>query len=1181
MKKNSRYIRNFLLSLLFLAMQPAVGAPLSLSQVPLFLGGSIEPNVVFTLDDSGSMQWENMPDDNWTYFVYPRVAGVYGGADYGNFVPEFNDAASYSVRIRSYHANKNYYNPAVTYVPWATSTGSAMANAPIGCAPHNPAITGAGCRDLTANNTESASWELYNGAAAGFPGGVTTTNVSKTFWPAVYYNFTGTDDWVATDYTKVQIISTTTTYTGSTARTDCAAKPSCTYAEEIQNFANWYTYYRSRILLARAGVGIAFSKQGSGLRVGFGSINQGSTTVDGQTSPGALITGVRKFTGTDRQDFFDSLYDHIIPTSGTPLRRAQDDIGQYFERSDNEGPWGEAPGTNNTTAHMECRQSYHVLMTDGYWNGAAAGTAAAQANVDNTNGSSITSPSGGSFQYLASNPYMDAWSDTLADVAMYYWNRDLRTGLANKVPTNPADDAFWQHMVTFPVGLGVTGSLDPLTDLAALTSGAKAWPQPTTNPGKVDDLWHSAVNSRGEFFSAQDPASFATALGNSLSAIAQRVSSASSIATNSTRLDANTFIYQARFDSSDWHGQLLAYKINPSTGEVPATPTWDAGTLIPAHASRKIFTFDSGSSAGKDFVWSDLTTVQKNYLINGSGITNIGQDRLNHLRGDSSKEQKNSGSFRNRNIILGDIANSDPWFVGQQNFGYNILPSTEGTEYLTFRNTSAYKNRTNIIYISANDGMLHAFDATTGVELFAYIPENIFPNLWQLTDPAYTHQYFVDAPPKAGDAYIGGNWKTILVGSTGAGGKSVFALDITSPATTVTTTSPPTSVTTVTMDKTKVLWEFTDTADLGYTIGQPSIVRMANGHWGAIFGNGYNSTSGKAILFIKDMETGTIIKIDTLAGSAGTPNGLATPTAVDTNSDGIVDAIYAGDLLGNVWSFDVSNSSTGQWKSKYKSGANPAPLFTATDGTNPQPITGKIEVGAHPTGGVMVYFGTGKYIETGDASSTDINTIYGIWDDTSVISSRANLLQQEIQVETSGSFAEPGGAIVSFNLRVTSENAVNYTSTGVNPNQKGWYMDLLTPVNVQKGERVVSAPIIREGRIVFTTIIPDVNPCDFGGTGWLMELTAIDGSRPSTSPFDLNNDGSFSSADYITVTIGGQSVTVPVSGKQSKVGMTKTPGIIKIADKEFKYTSGSTGNIERTVEARSAKTGRQSWKQIQ
>ncbi|MCB1858088.1 MAG: pilus assembly protein PilY [Gammaproteobacteria bacterium] len=1217
---NGMRLPKLILAGAFAAWMPAQSVTAAPAQVPLYLGGLVEPNIVFTLDDSGSMQWEMMPDDLiYSYFVYPRAASVYGGVDYTSYVPDFDvNNNIYGIWARSPAINRIYYNPALRYIPWANSDGTLMAAADKTCAPHNPVNAGLGCRNLTVDNTQWTWWDRYDGTLANFPGGATTVGENRTFYPAFYYRFDGDINVVAetedaANYTKIEI-KAGNTYPKGPDRVDCLAD-SCTYLEEIQNFANWYTYYRSRILLSRAGVGRAFSEQGTSLRVGFAAINQGAQAVDGVNSPGAMIDGVRKFSGADRTDFFSTLYGHVIPTSGTPLRRAADDVGKYFSRTDNKGPWGNDPGVDDNTAHLSCRQSYNILMTDGYWNGADAPTAGVK-GADDVDGPLIAGPDAKSYQYKPVNPYKGVSTDptngdvattTLADVAMYYWNRDLRPLIDNHVPPSNEDPAFWQHLVTFTVGLGVNGLLDPETDLDLITKGDKSWPNPTEHgidagdPAKIDDLWHAAVNSRGEFFSAADPKEFAERLSTGLAALIGRNGSSASIATNSTRLDASTFVYQARFDSEDWKGHLLAFKVDENDGHIidanPATPdvldpTWEAANLLDNRgAARKIFTHEAADSDGDgdpgiEFTWASLPAAQKAFLnVGPAGVDALGQDRVEYLHGKRTKEVREPGGvFRNRDSILGDIVNSDPWYVGRQDYGYNLLPGAEGTSYITYRNGAGYKARPGVVYVGSNTGMLHAFHGETGEEMFAYVPEAVLPELWKLTDPAYSHRYYVDGPTRGGDAYLGGVWKSVLVGTTGAGGRAVFALDVTDP---------------VNFAKGNVLWEFSSAndADLGYTIGQASIARMANGTWAAIFGNGYDSANHRAKLFIVNLATGALIKkIDTEVGDAANPNGLATPVAVDTNGDRITDRIYAGDLHGKMWAFDVSDdNNTNNWDVDYKANGNPAPLFTAVDSIgNPQPITAKPQAGKHPSGGLMVYFGTGKYFEPGDGALMDENAFYGIWDDYSAnnagpVSGKADLLQQVITHETitdvngNSKLSDELGNLTDnpfdWDLRVSTENSIDWTI------HKGWYMDLKSPVNGWEGERVVSTPLLLEERIVFSTLISSQDPCNFGGTSWLMEISSIDGARLPVTPFDLNNDGVFNSDDYIEIEVTdaqGNTVKkkVPVSGKRSKVGIIKTPAVIKTNTKEYKFTSGSSGEIEQTLESRSHRTGRQSWRQV-
>lgn len=1136
--------RSFLKSLVWITCLPMVllgqvHAMPPLSNNPLFLAGNIPPNVIFTLDDSGSMQWEAMPDGiTFFSYLYPRPTGLYGGTDYSNEVPDFNPANSFNALMRSPSNNKVYYNPAVTYSPWSQDDGTPWANAPITCAPHNPQLPGLGCRNLTVNQTVNMTGSNWWFGAGGWYQG------NHTFYPAVYYRYNGGAIGSAGSYTEVQIIATTASYSGDgrTSRTDCTAG-TCTYAQEIQNFANWYTYYRSRILLARAGAGKAFAAQGSNMRVGFAAINKGNSTVDGVANTRVVIRGVRPFSGTDRTNFFNSLYGHVIPTSGTPLRTALSRVGGYFERTDDQGPWGEFPGIGGGTQH-ECRQSYNILMTDGYWNDNVSGVG----NADGSAGTTITNHSTpatpASYAYSPGAPYADAFSDTLADYAMDYWKRDLRPTLGNRVPTNASDPAFWQHMVTFTVGLGVSGTLAPPP------AAPGAWPDPSLgNPEKLDDLWHAAVNSRGDFFSASNPTEFANGLSNSLSDIQARTGSASAVATNSTKLNANGRVYQAKFDN-DWSGRLLAYPIDTS-GTLGALD-WDAGVLINslAPASRVILT--KGASDGVEFQYANLTPAQKAELDKNAGGTtdNCGVARVAYLRGDATNEATTGSficggttvdKFRNRATSkLGDIVNSGPLYVGAPSAGHSDL---DHAGYSIFAGTATgYKDRVPMVYVGANDGSLHGFNAcvlgvtpgcTTadeGKELVAYVPSMVYGNLTRLTDKNYNanHRYFVDGSPMAADAdlgVVGGpSWKSVLVGSMNGGGQGYFALDITNP--TDAGKSAPTFTAAKAADL--LLWEFTnaDDADMGYTHNIPpidrytgqakQIVKMQNGKWAAVLGNGYNSANGKAVLyvlFIKEGEDGVwtsgsdYIKI---VADPGTGNGLSTPMPFDSDGDGLADTIYAGDIKGNLWKFDVSNpvASVTNWTVSFGG----VPLFSA--GTS-KPIVSPPVISLHPKGGQLVLFGTGKYLETTDVASVSTQSIYGIWD-TGVAVAAGTLVGQTV-TRTGSS-------------QVTSLNPVNYEAVNT-PLVKGWYLNF--PV---AGERMTAVPILDDGVFLMNTIIPTASPCDGGGGGFVFALDYLTGQMLSYPAFDTDGDGDVDSNDSLSAGVGigfAQGGVTPISGSTS------------------------------------------------
>ncbi len=685
------------------------------------------------------------------------------------------------------------------------------------------------------------------------------------------------------------------------------------------------------------------------------------------------------------------------------------------------------------------------------------------------------------------------------------------------------------------------------------------------------------------YFFVANPLALESALDRAFISILA-TSSASSVATNSTSLNTGSKVYQARFNSNDWSGQLLSYPID-FNGNISPTPDWDSGQRIntQAPASRQILTWNTdpvAASAGVPFAWASLSTAQQTALDTNSAKANDGKGaaRLAWLRGDATDEGTSAGKFRRRPVSkLGDIVNSNPQYVGAPSAGY------WQNNYAQFRQN--HISREPVIYVGANDGMLHAFRASgadAGKELFAYMPSSVYGKISHLTDQAYSHRYYVDGTPAVGDAIVNSSWSTVLVGGLGAGGQGLFALDVTDP-TAVDEASAPS----------KVLWEFTDAddADLGFTFGQPQIVQMANGKWAVIVSNGYNnkngdledthqSATGRAALFILFLDrtpgsrTWTLgthyVKLVTSAGSTARPNGLANPFPADVDADGKVDYIYAGDLEGNLWKFDVSSISPGSWA--IANGGSP--LFQAVDPSgNPQPITSSVEVMRHPLGGYLVLFGTGSYIEPADPSPPyQRQSFYGIWDKGATVAGRTSLTQQTVLAER---------VVGSSVVRVTSDNLVDWGT------KRGWYLDFPqagTPL-AETGERVVYAPQIRFGRVVFPTLIPSTSPCDKGGTSWLMELDAVSGGRLPSSPFDLDNDGMFSNADLVAHPSTG--VLVAVSGRRSRVGITPMPTVIagsppgtSGSPKEFKVSSGSSGGVESVAESIGGSRGRLSWREI-
>lgn len=579
---------------------------------------------------------------------------------------------------------------------------------------------------------------------------------------------------------------------------------------------------------------------------------------------------------------------------------------------------------------------------------------------------------------------------------------------------------------------------------------------------------------------ATEPDKMIAGLRKAFNLVANAGSSVSSLAANSTSVSAGTNVFQANFNTKNWSGTFKAFGLNPANGQVIPGAIWgDTEAGIPNPGARNIFSYSAGSAI--DFDFNQMTVSQQGLW--GSA------DIVDYIRGDRSLEGPLPSDLRVRDKLLGAVISSSPAYVGRdEDYGYSDIASYAGF-------VAAKSGRTPMVYVASNEGMLHGFRASNGDEMMAYLPESAFDRTIRTTEYNYgceassclDFQFVHDGSPSVGD-YYDGAWHTGLVNSLGAGGSGVYAIDVTNSV----------------FAKGKMLWEYSKTSagfsHLGNYIPKSSIARL-NGAWVAVVSNGLDNTTNKAVLYLIDIVTGAqLAELNTNAGSAGAPNGLAEATVVDTDADNIGDTIYAGDKLGNMWEFDVSGA-VGSWT--IANGG--APLFTALDTAGvPQPITSAPAYGAHPNGGGMVYFGTGKFIEVGDnvvSAATQVNSFYAIHDDagTGPITGRGQLLEQTILDEVSLT-------VPLMDFRLTSRTVMPTPAT------RGWFIDLLSPVNGVEGERMVYTPQLRSNRIVFVTITPVTDPCAAGGSSWFMELDPLTGGRLSDDIF--GGDGVFDDSDY-------------------------------------------------------------------
>ncbi len=1175
----------------------------SLPDVPLFVSLNAVPNIFIEMDDSGSMDWTILTPWHFTAcmydanldcatiansglffdatgegnfrnfeYVFEAADDAYGtGCDNNRNVIELcdnRDPDDFDWRVKSSDLNVLYYNPGTTYKPWPgygpAEFGSARSYP-------DPALDGfADIRDL--NGFVYHYWldtHGFTGARPGHDNRSAGANGIIDQWDSnvkVTVNGGSFTCELVTYNPDADEIHQNFEAIGTNDPRCLAAVGGNTSPFALQaNIANWYQYYRRRTMVARASVATVVADLAD-FRYGFGMINDQDVFVE---MPDPAVTNF----STHNDTLVETFLEYQQQAAGTPLRRGLERIGRYYDGDLNfPSPIVEA-----------CQKNFTILFTDGFWNGGDPNVVAVDVDGDGAtiNGEDVT----------------------LADVAKFYYDRDL-SAFPNIVPTDPFDSASHQHMVSFTIGFGVTGDLRD-------TDG-DGWPNPAlddadlwyfedsgNNERRVDDLWHAAWNSRGKYISARRPEDLISGLRAAIANIGDRIGGAASGSANGGSISSDSKIFQAKFDASDWHGELLALEVDPVTGVLGGV-AWEAGGLLNTRsaASRKIFT-TNGSGNGVNFAWASIGTSQRE-LLNIDPQTgdpdSKGEDRLLYLRGNKSNEGSAVGDFRERDNILGDLGHSDPEYVGAPPFFYSF------NSYTTFATNN--KNRRSAVYVGGNDGMLHAFAEDTGEELFAFIPGYLMGKLNKLTDQEYQHDFYVDGSPTYGDVYINGSWKSVLAGSLRSGGQAVYALDVTDPES---------------FTAGNVLWEFSDKddADMGYVYGQPQIKKMQNGKWAVIFTSGYNnaendlnpSTTGNGFIFVLYIEdgingwgAGDYVKIP-IPGA----DGLAEPAVADVDGDSKADFIYSGDLSGQMWKIDVTSANSANWGVAFSGN----PLFTATSANGDvQPITTRPAIKRHPLGiqsGVLVLFGTGRYLALADDATTGVPTqsVYSIWDHDGYYNGRTTPAVRNnygaFGFDRATDLQNPAMTIDSGSgTRVISGNSsLVWFDTGGLPKDRGWVVDL--PI---EGERIVREIVLRDDLAFFVTLIPEDDVCSAGGTGWLMAIDATSGTAPRFPVFDIDGDNQVTGADVVGSLVPGDganpvglgSLSIPnlpaflfddrpmdLSGNPVQV-FPPAPNTARGCGSEgaraYTYTTQTNGSVTMvTTAAQPLSCGRQSWKQ--
>jgi len=1201
-------------------------ATTDISTTPLITNEvSVKSNLMFVLDNSGSMDEGALPNDVASpSFVGYRSAQCNGAA--------FNESGEYLLPLTA--DNRPYPNMSITaawtdgFIPdlntVLTVDGSLNTVVPDAGLTQTVVVTGvstsatpyvAGNTIVVQKTADNTHWMIgrvlsvsgagttrrtlsvafsfssaYTGSVSGWrigkPNTVDLTSSSGGSDPdaSFYYNYTGSQPAMSWAYnSRGALISphpfndectSTGTPSGFTEK-----KVSSLTGATRQNYANWFSYHRKRILMMRTAAGRAMAGLDNSFRVGFSTLNNGTSVNTTVTPTLGLFANIADYNEAQRLIFFSNLYGAKV-AGGTPLRQALAKAGQYYG--------GVIPGQTDPVINA-CQRNYTLLTTDGYWNDASLprrldrsttignndgniartprpiydGTADAVRveqrtryvadgrcgffntryeyrairqertitsptsttgtitsdweDVEETTPLCISSSTTPATTAVTVTNRTGGESNTLADVAAYYYQTDLRPSMPNSVRELPTDPARHQHMNTYTLGLGVSGLLryDPnyLTqtegDFADIKAGRKVWPRPgDSDAAKVDDLWHAAINGYGRYFSANNASNLAESLINALNDINARPGAGASAASSSLRPVLGTdqiFIasYRTRFWDGELEARTISQGLNNTVSVDSSTSAWKASALLDAtpYADRKIYFMGRQNAAAggtnvvlRDFTHANLSSdadasqllshfdnfctrspqpTQCPALTSAQRSSASGVNLVNFIRGDRSNE---GSLYRSRESVLGSMVESSPVFVGKPPFSY------QDVGYSAFAQAEAQLNRCPMVYVGANDGMLHAFSAKTnqagcqpaGSEVWAYVPRGVMSNLYMLADSDYInrHRFYVNATPIVGDisrpsANDGTpSWRTILVGGFGAGGRGYYALDITSPS------SP------------QAMWEFTD-ADMGLSYGNPIITKVPDSNgtptWVVVFTSGLNN-SGNGFLYVLNANTGTLMyKVPTLVngaavGTASAPSGLNKLNAwVDRPTDNTAVRFYATDMLGNVWRFKSDNlaPATGPDTRAVR-------LAQLSTGGVAQPITTRPELAEILYAGsrhAVVFVGTGRYLGLTDVSTTGgRQSVYGIKDplgDTGWGNPRAQMIEQRLQTSADGQ------------SRTVSRNTVDWSSSNV----AGWYIDL-----ADAGERVAVNMSLAFTTLTLATIVPEQDVCSGSGYSWLYDLNITSGS---------------------------------------------------------------------------------------
>lgn len=1051
----------------------------NLAELPLKASVLAKPNVIFGMDDSGSMDWEVVFDTSsgqlyWQFnsgvgsgwdsatnkpyvssptfsplsYLFPTDTSLgnalYGsGSGNGRTAPPIAQLAW----ARTSSFNPIYYNTSVSYPVWSpayvSGASRTYADAPPAAAPAHPGplASAAVTYNLGADwNSSSTNWNasadgvytfrvlagmvlpvgtvvVADSTTSGICSGSTVRTLTAvttvpdgascrasipyypaTFWQRTVCPATEAGCVPAPDCTVIS--ATTDPNSACVSAPDGVGKlrryeikTGATFtsgrlvAAELQNFANWFTYYRKRKLMLAGSMGRVLEDI-TGLRMGVVPFN----TLPAVTMYDADATSA----ASNRRNVAGQFYLNAMSAVGTPTHATMRHIGEQFN-------------TNTGIVQYACQRNSSFILTDGF-----------------ANSHSQVAPAYTASTWGSSAPFTTTPTNSLADFALAYYTNRLRTDLAaGRVPSgdpgryNP-DLNKDLHVTTYGITLGARGSLFPTAikpfDVDVFAT-PPTWPTPVADtPSMIDDLWHATVNGRGRMYLANDVETMRLSIQAAFADLLSQEGATGSIAVSSVNLDrGDTQAYLGSYNPSGWVGDLTANPIDITTGAVSGTKNWSAATVLAARDwTTRIIISSNGSGSGIDFNVANVGAT-----VNPAPASYTPAQVVEYLRGNRAGE---GSTLRQRKALLGAVVNAEP-----------VLARAEG-----------------MVYLASGEGLLHAINTTTGNEEWAYAPPDSLAAIGQSVQRDWVYRTLLDATPRYARLSSGSK---ILVGGLGAAGRSYYALDVTSPKSLSTASAAA-----------QVRWTFPAASDsanralMGYTIGKPVVTKTTAGDVVLVTSgvdNGVTIGDGKGRLWVLNATTGAVIKtFVTTVGSTAAEAGLS-HVAAFREPDGSVRYAFGGDLLGNVWRFDLDASGAGA--------INAELLATFQDASgNAQPITAVPEL-TTIAGKRVVLVGTGRLLDIGDFGSPRTQSFYAVADGTTIATPRTSLVRQ---IYTRGGTPE------------LTSNPVDW-STG-----RGWFFDL------PAGEQANTDPIVTYGAVAFVTNMQGSTDCSQSSYLYLVDVTS-------------------------------------------------------------------------------------------